>query len=265
MAGPVDPNDRSLLSSIFISADTQAYEQARDLWAMTGLPEPEDGEYFSGTNADRVYLNDHGLCFSFVYRRANFLGGLLGSKRHLTAPVFEARRLRDDRILQPLFQMDLGHNCCFEIVPGVEKVGAQKDMVRSLARELKGDNIHFYAPEPEYVGHLRLPGGGEHVNLIVNRRSIKPISADALVTELPADSLQETIYGGLRASFAEAFERGSTVNIGKIMTECAKIAALPSGDTDKILHTHWTGDGPVTYRRTQIAEAARNYAMRLNP
>lgn len=265
MAIPADPNDGSLLSSIFLSSDNKACEAARDLWAMTGFPEPEDGEFFRGGHADRVYLSSHGLCLSFVYRRRhlfNSLSGLFGGSQALNAPVFAARHIKDERILQPLLQVDLGDNCCFEIVPGVERVGADKKTVKSLARALKGDKIDFYAPEPEFVGQVRVPGTDDQISLIVNRRSVRPITEDALYMPQGTD-LQESVYAPLRERFAAARESGSGAAFAAALAECAKIAALPAEDDKKILHAHWNAQGPQTYRRTQIAQSARQFARKL--
>jgi hypothetical protein len=267
MAMPADPNDRSLLSSVFISADEEAYGNARDLWAMTGLPEPQGDEFFSGNHADRVYLTEHALCFSVVYRRPNVLKAIsekiFGAPHPMNAPVFEARRLVDDRILQPLVQVDLGKNACFEILPGVSRIGANRETIKSLAKELRGNNIHFYAPEPEYVGQVRVPGEKTPFDLIVNRRSIKPIGKDAVAPESPAASLQDSVFGALREQFADAFARSSSAAFQQALKECARIAALPSSDSHKILHDHWNGEGPKTYRRKEIAKAAEHYALRM--
>lgn len=264
MAIPADPNDRSLLSGVFIGADDEAYARASDLWSMTGLPQPQDGDFYSTQNADRVYMNNYGLCFSFVYRRPNILtslaAGLFGMSGAIAAPVFEARKLVDDRILQPLAQVELGPNCCFEIVPGVESVGADKDTVKTLARSLKADKIHFYDPAPEYVGRVRQPDGGEDFHLIVNRRSVKPMSAEALDTGSDTKR-QDSVYGGLREQFGDAFAQASGAAFSDALQECARIASLSNNDSHKILHDHWNGVGPQTFRRAQIAESAKNYAL----
>lgn len=262
MAIPADPNDGSLLSAVFIGADDEAYERSADLWSMTGLPEPQYGDFYSSPNADRVYLNSHGLCFSFVYRRPNILksiaSSLFGKPSTITAPVFEARKLVDDRILQPLVQVELGQNCCFEIVPGVESVGADKDTLKTLARSLKADQINFYDPVPEYVGRVRQPDGGEDFHLIVNRRSVKPMSAEALDTGADAKK-QGSVYGSLREQCFDAFSRASGEALAKALRECARIASLSNNDSHKILHDHWNGQGPQTYRREAIAKSAKSY------
>lgn len=265
MAIPADPNDGSLLSSIFLSSDNKAYEGARELWAMTGLPVPADGEFFKGRHADRVYLTGHGLCFSFVYRRThlfNSLAGLFGGQRDMNAPVYAGRRLVNEQILQPLLQVDLGDNCCFEIVPGVERVGVDKRTVKSLARALKGEQIEFWAPEPEFVGRVRVPGKDQSLELIVNRRSVRPMTSGA-GQDASAAAIQEEVYGPLRGQFAEAWKRGSGEVFEKALAECALIAGLPFEDDYKILHTHWTAQGPQTFRRTQIAQSAQKYERRL--
>lgn len=265
MAIPADPNDGSLLSSVFLSSDNEAYRAARDLWAMTGLPAPQTGEFHTGANADRVYMNAHGLCFSFVYRRIhvfNALAGLFGADA-IAAPVFEGRHLLDDRILQPLLQVDLSRNCCFEIVPGVQRVGVDKKTVKSLARELKGDDIDFYNPEPEYVGQMRVPGEDQPLHVIVNRRSVKPISYAALGRGMVGAGYQDAVYGGLREQFTQSWNSGSGEAFETALQECARIAALPANDGHKILHDHWNGQGPASYRRSQIAASAGQYALKL--
>ncbi len=265
MAIPADPNDGSLLSSVFLSSDTKAFENASALWSMTGLPEPEYGEFFSGKNADRVYLTSHGLCFSFVYRRThvfNSIAGIFGGSPAMSAPIFAGRHIVDERILQPLLQVDLSKNCCVEIVPGVERVGADKQVVKNLVRSLKDDRVEFWAPEPEYVGQVRVPGKDETLDLIVNRRSVRPMSGDAEYGFSGA-GIQQSVYGPLREQFADAWNSGSGEAFAKVLAECAHIAALPNEDNHKILHTHWAAQGPSTFRRTQIAQAASAYGHRL--
>lgn len=260
MAMPADPNDGSLLSSVFLSSDDTAYAAACDLWKMTGLPEPQYGDYYTGMHADRVFLNSHGLCLSFVYRRSNLFSYFSSG---IPAPIFAGRRLVDDRILQPLLQVDLSPNCCFEIVPGVEKIGVDKTIVRSIARGLKEKQIAFFAPEQEFVGQVRRAGAEDPFYVIVNRRSVKPVSRDAL-TRSPADTeLQDSVYGGLRERFATAWNEGSGAAFEAATQECARIAALAPEDENKILHDHWNGAGPQSHRRTQIVQAAQSYARTL--
>jgi hypothetical protein len=266
MAKPEYPNDRSLLSSIFICADEEAYERARDLLPMFSLKPAEEGEYFSGPNVDRLYLNTHGLCLSFVYRRPNPLrqafAGITQSD-FVTAPVFEARKLIDDRILQPLLQIDLSPNCCLEIVPGVERVGVGRGDLYAMAKNLRSDGINFYSRAPEFVGLIRDKTEPEPRQLIINRRAVKTF-APVVASDTERSALfQQSVYGGLRDEFLTAFAKASAGAMAAVMEECVTIAALSPSDEAKILHAHWKEAAPATERRRAIRDAANAYQSRL--
>jgi hypothetical protein len=262
MAIPADPNDLSLLSSVFISADEEAYERARDVLEPLGLPNPEDGEFFSGMNADRIHLTANGIVMSFVYRRPT-LGGMIsnlfGRAAKPAAPVFEARTVVDDQILQPLFQLDLSPRCCLEIVPGVDHVGADTDTVRSIAQELKTKKIRL-DEKREFVGVVRTPDHEEDLIVVANRRAIQVVANDAGSGDA---GRQEKIYGALREQMQEAFKASSGAAMSKVMMECAKIVSLNASDPNRILNPYWKNASPDTERGRAIQQAARNYHRRL--
>lgn len=265
MAFPADPNDRSLLSSIFISSDEMAHDKARDVLQRFGIPDPQEHEYFSGNNADRLYLNKQGLVISFTYRRPT-LGGMIsslfGRKAAVAAPVFEARTVVDERILQPLYQEDLSPLCCLEINPGILQIGAEPENVKQLVKDLKQSRVNFYDPKQEFVGLIRTPSDEEDLLVVSNRRAIKTLSADDAGSGEAL--IQDRTFGSLREQMQEAFQSATVTAMGKAMAECAKIVALRADDSARILNPHWKDDtGPDSERRRAIRESAFQLHRRL--
>lgn len=263
MVLPFDPNDRTLLSSVFISADEDAYRQAKDVLDILRLPNPEEGEFFSGANADRIYLNTHGLIFSFVYRRPT-LGGVLsslfGRLSTPASPVFHARTIVDERILQPLYQVDLSPRCCLEIIPGVEHVGTDLETVKSIAQELKEKKIKF-DPQREFVGVVRTPDDEEDLVVVTNRRAIRTADADAGSGDA---GRQDKTYRSLREQMHSAFTAANGTGVENAMAECARIVALNTQDPARILNPHWKSPGIDSERSHSIRKAAKNFHQRLS-
>lgn len=265
MAEPVNPNDGSLLSSIFINADDAAYEGAQEMLDLMCLPNADEGEFFSGPNVDRLYLNTRGLVVSFVYRRPTFGGmvaSLLGKGRHITAPVFDARNVVDDRILQPLYQVDLSPQCCMEIIPGVYQDGIKPQHLADLSQELKTRKVQFYNPQQEFVGVIHTPQDEEDLVVVANRRVIKTMPKAQEIGSGSA-ARQERIYGELQGGLQNAFEAATEASVGKVLRECAKIESLSKSDPARILNCHWMEAGVQSARRQQIQKAACNFHRRL--
>lgn len=261
MAQPKNPNDGTLLSSVFICADEQAYEKAGEVLETLGLPNPEDHEHFSGPNVDRIYLDAQGIVLSFVYRHptlTSLFSKLIGRDRPLSAPVFDARTVVDERILQPLYQIDLSPECCLEVVPGVHSVGVEQDKLRSISRELKAKNVHFYNPQREFVGVIKTPEDQDDLLVVSNRRALSVTSQPQATGQAVG---QDRVYGTLREQMAEAF--GSASAARKMMDECAKIVALREDDPARVLNPHWRDTSIDSYRRRTIREASHYYHRRI--
>lgn len=260
----VDFNDHSLLSSINICADKEAYRNAREMLKLMQMPNPEDAEYYCGDNVDRIYLNTHGLAISFVYRVPTVKGmvsQLLGKKDSVVAPIFEARKVVDERILQPLHQIDLSAKACLEIVPGIEHVGAKPEDIKELSKNLKQKLVHFFNPAKEFVGMVRTPHGEEDLMVVANRRAIMKMSGPDAGSG--AAKLQERVYGALRQQIGDAFQSASADKVAKALDECQKIASLNNEDSARILYPHWKDTELDSARRQRIRSAARNYERRL--
>ncbi|PZO87202.1 MAG: hypothetical protein DI626_04620 [Micavibrio aeruginosavorus] len=266
MAEPADPNDGSLLSSIFINADDAAYENAREMLGLMNLPNAAEGEFFSGPNVDRLYLNTAGLVVSFVYRRPTLRGmltGLFKKDRHITAPVFDARTVVDDRILQPLYQVDLSEQCCLEIIPGIYQDGVKPQHLADLSQELKARKVKFYNPQQEFVGIVRAAQDDESLVVVANRRVIKPIDKVQNAGSGCAER-QERVYGTLHGEFQHAFATGAEASVSDVFCECAKIESLPKKDPARILNCHWMEAAMQSPRRQEIQKAACNLHRRLS-
>ncbi len=265
MAEPVDPNDGSLLSFIFINADDAAYETAKDMLDLMRLPNADEGEFFSGPNVDRLYLNTRGLVVSFVYRRptlGGMLTGLFKKGRHITAPVFDARTVVDDRILQPLYQVDLSPQCCMEIIPGVYQDGIKPQHLADLSQELKARKVQFYNPQQEFIGVIHTPQDEEDLVVVANRRVIKTMPKAQEIGSGSA-ARQERIYGDLHGELQHAFGMATEASVGKVLHECTKIESLRKDDPARILNCHWMEAGVQSARRQQIQKAACNLHRRL--
>ena len=264
MGVPEYPNDRSLLSIIFINADEKAYEGAKDFLGRMGLPNAEDGEYFWGPNVTRLYLPE-GLSVSFLHRNVNPLAALwsrvVPSRAVESARVWAGRTLKDPEVLQPLYQEDLSPNCCVEIVPGTPRAHTDREDLKRMGVSLAERNIDFYARNVEFIGVVSKDG--EKIQLVTNRRAVRPLKSNK-----PSGSenigLQEKVYGGLRAEFAAAHDSGSAERIQNVLKECALIAAAPDNDPNKVLHPYWQRSFAGTERSSQIASSARNYQRRLS-
>ena len=174
MSVPKDPNDLSLESMIFINADGEAYRLAKDFLGRMGLPNADDGEYFLGPNVTRLYL-PQGLSVSFLHRNVNLLRAawshLIPSHAVETAPVFAARKVQDSEYLQPLYQEDLGANCCVEIVAGVPRAEVDRNGLVQMGKSLAAKNIDFYYREKEFIGLIGKDG--EEGRVITNRRAVR--------------------------------------------------------------------------------------------
>ncbi len=263
MAVPENPNDGSLLSSIFICADEEAHDRAVDMLDFLQLPNPEEHEHFSGPNVDRIYLNTQGIVLSFVYRRPTFtslVSSFLGLKKTANAPVFDARTVVDERILQPLYQLDLSPQCCLEVVPGIYRGEAEPKDLREITKELKAKKIHFYDPQREFVGAVRTPDDEQDILVVANRRAVRVLPGGEGSGEA---RLQDKTYGPLREQFYDAFNSGRGCDVAKAFQECAKIVALPRTDNARVLNAHWQDEGVSSHRTREIRKAANYFQQRL--
>lgn len=263
MSVPEQPNDRSLLSVIFINADEKAHDGAKDFLGRMGLPNAEDGEYFAGHNVTRLYLPE-GLSVSFLHRNVNPLAAIwshvVPSRAVESARVYAARKLKDSEVLQPLYQEDLSANCCVEIVAGTPRANVGRNGLSEIGNSLAARNIDFYMRQEEFVGLVRHKG--EEAPVVTNRRAIRLKKSNMTAGDENV-SLQDKVYGGLRAEFRAAHESGSADRIQSILKECARIAACPDSDPHKILHPYWSASNLRTERSLQIRSSANNYERRL--
>lgn len=263
MAIPLNKNDGSLLWMIFINADLEAHDLAKDFLDRMGLPNAEDGEFFSGTNVMRLYLPE-GLSVSFVHRKVSSLAAawssLVPSRAVETARVYAARNIEDSQYLKPLYQEDLGPNCCVEIVPGIPRANVDRDGLSQIGKNLAARNIDFYLRHQEFIGVIGKDGEEAHV--VTNRRAVRIKN-----TKMPAGDgnteLQDRIYGGLRAEFSAAHGSGDQARVRAVLNECAKIASARDSDPEKILYPYWRKSAPSTDRSKEILSSARNYERRL--
>jgi hypothetical protein len=264
MSIPEYPNDRSLLSMIFINADEKAYDGAKDFLERMGLPNAEEDEYFLGPNVARLYLPE-GLSVSFLHRNVNPLAALwsklVPSQAVESARVYAARKIRDSQIIQPLYQKDLSPNCCVEIVPGIPRVSVERNGLALIGRSLASRNIDFYIRQEEFVGVLANKDGGK-THLVTNRRAVRLMKSNTFVGD---DNVveQEKIYGGLQAEFRAAHDSGSAHRIRKVLKECSVIANAPDGDPNKILHPYWKRSEGGSERHRLIRYTAEQYEQRL--
>jgi hypothetical protein len=263
MSVPEYPNDRSLLSVIFINADEKAYYRAKDFLARMGLPNAEDGEYFSGPNVTRLYLPE-GLSVSFLHRNVNPLAALwsymVPSRAVESARVYAARNIEDSEYLKPLYQEELSPNCCVEIVAGIPRARVGRDGLSAIGKSLASRNIDFYLRQEEFIGLIRKDG--EEGRVVTNRRAVRIKKGDRPAGD-GNTALQDKIYGGLRAEFMAAHSSGSAGQLRKVLQECAKIATAPDNDPNKILHPYWRKPSYGTERAQEIKSTAYNYERRL--
>jgi hypothetical protein len=263
MSAPEYPNDRSLLSMIFINADEKAYVGAKDFMKRWGLPNAEDGEYFSGSNVTRLYL-PQGLSISFLHRNVNPLAALwsymVPSRAVESARVYAARMIEDSEYLKPLYQEDLSPNCCVEIVPGTPRARVGRDGLAAIGKSLSSKNIDFYVRQEEFIGLIH--NDGEEGHVVTNRRAVRIKKSNQSAGDGDT-SLQDKIYGSLRAEFAAAHNSGNACHVRKVLQECAKIAACPDGDPNKILYPYWRKSSYGTERAQEIRSTANNYERRL--
>lgn len=262
LRAPEHPNDESLLSAIFIDADMDAHDAAKDFLEMVGLPNPQVGEFQRAHNVHRIYM-PNGFSISFVHRHVSplaWLGNrLFGWGKENISPVFDARKIVHEQVLQPLLQVDLSPKCCLEIVPGCPRAEADYDGMRRLKGTFLKDKIDFYMRMPEFLG--RLPGE-EPLEVVTNRRALKPMKG----YEASTASLQDKIYGGLRSEFSNAFERASAATFQKLFADCRANVDLRDGDPEKILYAHWKSSGRKLYpseRQMEIGQAAARFEQRL--
>lgn len=263
MAVPQYPNDRSLLSVIFINADEKAYDGAKDFLARMSLPNAEDGEYFAGPNVTRLYLPE-GLSVSFLHRNVNPLAAawsyFVPARAVESARVYAARTVRDSEYLQPLYQQDLSPNCCVEIVAGVPRAKVGRDGLAGIGKSLAAKNIDFYLRQEEFIGVIEKDGQQEHV--VTNRRAVRIKNGNRPAGDGDT-ALQDRIYGGLRAEFSAAHDSGDAGRIRVVLEECSKIASCRDDDPHKILYPYWRQAGFGTERAKEIRSSANNYERRL--
>ncbi len=264
MAVPEYPNDRSLLSVIFINADEKAHDQAKDFLARMGLPNAEDGEYFSGPNVTRLYLPE-GLSVSFLHRNVNPLAAawsyLVPSRAVESARVYAARNVRDSEYLQPLYQEELSANCCLEIVAGLPRANVGRAGLAEMGKSLAAKNIDFYVRQEEFIGVIEKDGEQGHV--VTNRRAVRIKNGNKPAGDGDT-ALQDKIYGGLRAEFSAAHGSGDASRVRAVLRECSKIASCRDDDPNKILYPYWTKSGFGTERAKEIRSSANNYERRLS-
>jgi len=256
-SSPANPNNRRLLTSVWLNDGQEgeiAHEKADEFLQLMGLPDPEHHEYYTGPrgNVDRIYLPE-GLVASFVYRRASPFASLFN--RSIKAPVFEARKIVDERILQPLLQVDFTDACCLELNVGTRSSSDPK-IAKVLAKELKASGIKL-DPQPEFIGMV-----GEH-SFVSNRRAIVPLRADVINNENASAGWQHGCYGSLSDLAAEAYATKSHEKFRQLREICAEIVRLPVSDPNHIVHRPWKDTDIESPRRKQIAEAAKHYENRL--
>ena len=263
MSIPEYPNDRSLLSLIFINADEKAYDRAKDFLGRMGLPNADDGEYFAGPNVTRLYLPE-GLSVSFLHRNVNPLAALwsyaVPSRAVESARVYAARKVEDSEYLQPLYQEDLSPNCCVEIVAGLPRAKVGREGLAEIGKSLSSKNIDFYLRQEEFIGVIRKDG--EEGRVVTNRRAVRIKKSNVSAGDGDT-SLQDKIYGSLRAEFAAAHNSGSAERVQSVLQECAKIAESPDNDPNKILYPYWRKPSYGTERAQEIRSTANNYERRL--
>ncbi len=257
---PANPNDLSFLSSVFIGANATAFRKVRSVLDLMGSPHPQDGQFFSGDNADRIMLNDEGLIVSVVYNRSlrRDITRLFGQKTEILTPVFEARKVVSDHIVQPLLQIDLSHNCCLEIVPGIEQIGATKEQVKELAGKLAEEKLKFRKRDLDVAGFIRTPEDQENLLVVSNRRAVVPTRHYNGTVEAHAQ-MQDMVYGALREEIADAFQTASAAAVDRALQHCRKIVALPKRDKNRILNPSWNDPVVMTPRRAEIMRAGANY------
>ncbi len=247
---PGELADRTLLSSVFINGDMEAYEKAGELLPLLSIPDvPYEGYVNEDSNVTRLYM-PQGVIISLAFNRP--------WPWQKIAPVFKAAAFVDDSVLQPAAVIPLSEICRLEIIPGVAQASATESDLRAMAKNLEKKGIKFYKPELEFIGTVRAPDG-EDQKLILNRRAIlakgeEIVSGDA--------TMQQKIFGFLGEAFTDAIQSGSAAAVQRVYKECASIASLAPEDPEKILHRRWEDPG-TTERSRKNYEAAKVLARAL--
>jgi len=256
VALPDNPNDRSLLSIINIFADEKAYDGAKDFLCRMALPNPEENEFFLGPNVARIYLSE-GLSVSFVFRKVNILAAawskLFPSHAVEPARIYAARKVKDDEILQPLYQEDLGPNCCVEIVPGLPRAKIAEREIHEIGERLSERKIDFYNRSAEFIGVVQTADGAERF-LVTNRRALR-VMPGFVQAAMEGSTWQDAHWGKLSAEFKAALGSGSADNVQRVMKECK--------DPSLSLVAYWRKTDAGTERAKSIVTSATNYERRL--
>lgn len=255
---PANPNDGRFSTSPWLNDAIEgdvAREKTLELLELMGLPDPEHHEYFTGPkgNVDRLYLPE-GLIVSLVYRRTNPIRNIF-NRDGIKAPIFEARKIVDERILQPWLQVDFTSACCAELNIGT-KPNKDADLAKAFAKDLKASGIKL-DPQPENIGMM-----GDH-SFVSNRRAIQPLNVN-VINQGGSAGWQNECYGAMSDLAAEAYETRSPEKFRRLREICAEIVRLPVNDPNHIIHASWKdNDNDRSPRRRDIAAAARWYERRL--
>lgn len=243
-----DHFDSDFSYALLVQLGEKAALRARRIWARTALPEPREGEFIYGAHSVTVPLNRSGIAFVFRSRSRNVL----------ERGLYEGSLAMHDRILQPLYRRELDGQSCFEIRPGIRRVGASDAELKSIAQDLKQSGLSFHIRDAGYVGLLPIPGRALVVaNMAAVRVASKNFQHDVPVT-------QAKIYGTLSAHVSDAFARASTNDIQQVLEACRIIRSLPEGDPNKILHASWSGNANLGPDTKMIVSTAAAYGERLS-
>ncbi|MFA5593158.1 MAG: hypothetical protein WC989_07575 [Micavibrio sp.] len=253
--------DGGLLWDVFLSADEDGAKGVKDFLKLAGLPNPQEGQYFTGPNVNRIYSSKHGVSVSILHRNISpvewLKSKLLGAEPSQVAPVYAARKIAHGNIVKPLFQADISKNCSVEIVGGLRRAQVTEKDLGAMRKTLAQDKVDFYYRNLEFLGEVSTRDGEKH-KVVTNRRAVRPMKSYNMAAQ-GSFGVQDEIYRPLCEQFAEAFKEASGAKMAQAMKECALITALPDKDPAKILHAHWTHPGLQTERRICIATAAKKY------
>jgi hypothetical protein len=248
-----NPNDLSFLASAFLLASGQeaniVVAKLAKIFKEMSLPLPRDGEFVPGKQlrADRLFLKPFGLVMAVRYVRPSvatiFMEAIRGfggeeSKKDISEldPVFAARDVVHDRILQPLVSIKLSKGVVLELRPGVRPFSGTHEEKVQINNELKKVGINSRAHDDTDFGTILDPKTGKPHHVIINRTLVSV--GKAYKAKANSAPIQEKIFGVLSADFQQAALSSNPADWEKALICCRQIIQSPP-TAQRILSESW--------------------------
>jgi len=246
-----NPNDRSFLASAFLLANKKegaaVVFRLQNLLDQMSLPYPQEEEFVPGSllRADRLFLPPFGISIVVRYERIpvpiflkNFLFGTSPGDNQHVDPVFAARQIVHDSILQPLVSISLSSGVVAEIRPGVRPFSGSSKDITAMIKNLKGEGITLRAHDAHDYGTIVHPKTGV-VSHVVTNRSMVSISQYDRNSERTAP-VQTDVFGDLSKKFEIAARSQNKQDWCMALAACHEIMRKPP-TAQRILSASWGG------------------------